>query len=114
MSENRDNKFILVYILAGIFFGAIVYQWFKFAPYRANPKNKDNTWPEISQRASQALGAITDSFGAVQEKVSVLQEEAVQAAKQEIILEQAKKYLENLENSTSTSTTTSSSPVSNN
>ncbi len=116
MSKNKNNKFILVYILTAIFFVAIVYQWFKFAPYRATPPNKDHTWQQISQRASQALGAISDNFSVVRDNIVELREETAQAAKQKILVEQVRKYIANLQNSTTTaaSTTTADNPVSNN
>ncbi|PWB38876.1 MAG: hypothetical protein C3F02_01260 [Parcubacteria group bacterium] len=104
--EEKNNKIIVVYILAGIFFAAIVYQWVKFAPYKAISAPPDNTWEQITQRAGQAVNTIQNNFTNVKDQLTDMQSELQRQAKEKIILEQARQYIINLHKNTTTSTST--------
>lgn len=105
MSEQK-NTFIFIYILTGLFFAFIFYQWLQWAPYRAEVKNPDNTWQQIGSKLGAAWESIGDNFALFKNKISDLEAETIKESKKQRLLQAAKKYLQDLRTSTSTSTTT--------
>lgn len=101
--ENK-NKLFIVYALTAIVFVAILYQWFKIAPYKTTDNRQDTTWQEINQRFSQAFESIRADFETAKYQVNDVQNEVVRQTKQAELLQEAKKYIANLNTSTPTTT----------
>ncbi len=90
---NNKSKMMLLYILAFVFTGAIVYQWAKFNPFAevASVEN-DQFFAQIGFTAEDTIEDIQNNVDLGKIEISNLKNELERQAKQEALLEEVKNY----------------------
>lgn len=102
-----ENKKITLFFLVTFSMLFIVFQWFKYNPITSVANDEvDNTyWLEFDKQFSNTKKALENNFAVAEIKLNKLKEESEQEAREEILLQSAREYLENKKNVTSSNAT---------
>jgi len=95
--ESGIKNLILV-VLVVCFLGIIVWQWASRNPFSQIQGVNTSLLAEVADETGDSFEDIQNSFSEGKENLAILNEEIAKQAKQEQLVEETKKYLENKEN----------------
>jgi len=96
-SENK-NKYIALFILVFLSTSVIIWQYIKINPFELSNNNKDNTFQEVGEGIEETFLDIGDSWGIAKELIDDSVGDIEKELQREALLEEAKKYLEEKNN----------------
>lgn len=94
--KSRKDKNLILVILVIIFMSIIAWQWVVSDPF-SNIKTENNALTEIEESSKNELDDLRDSIAKGAEETKIIKDEIDKQLKQERLIEEAKKYLENKE-----------------
>lgn len=103
--ENNSAKMWALGILVGATFLVIVWQWSNINPIQdVAQSNQSDIWQQIKQATEETGQNISDSFTLGTERLNDIADEAAKVEKQQALVNEAREYLNEKNNTTTTST----------